>query len=264
MNENKGTILKMINGQAIGQIYKTNDYAIFKLLVGNRELFKPSYRKIIESMKEEQLVIPILVNENFEIIDGQHRFTACKELGLPVYFYIVSGYKLDEVKRANTASSNWSNSDYLDMYIKNDVEIYKKIDLICKERDITLHIFIKIIATLEKVNTIILTNEFIEGKFKEEYFENLIKVLDSLELFNFINKYKQTSFIVGYLKLYMHPDYDHEHMKNKIEKYPHNIKSLGNYDECLSILCNKIYSFGINSGSFKPIYYSVESGRFHR
>lgn len=32
---------------------------------------------------------PIIVSEDFRIIDGQHRFEACKELGFPIYFLVM-------------------------------------------------------------------------------------------------------------------------------------------------------------------------------
>ena len=70
---------KKINAKEYGVIYATTDYDKFKFLEGNRKLRLNNLEKMRESMIEEQLVIPICVNENFEIIDGQHRYTICKE-----------------------------------------------------------------------------------------------------------------------------------------------------------------------------------------
>ena len=96
-----------------GNIMMTENYDMFKKIGGNRKLNKTNYAKIVKSMKEEQLIIPIVVNERYEIIDGQHRFQACEDLGKPVYFYMVRGYGLEQVKRANIASSNWKKENYL-------------------------------------------------------------------------------------------------------------------------------------------------------
>ena len=57
---------------------------MFKKIKGNRIVNKSNLNAIITSMEQQQLVSPIMINEKFEIIDGQHRFEACKELGLPV------------------------------------------------------------------------------------------------------------------------------------------------------------------------------------
>jgi hypothetical protein len=68
-------------------------------------------------MQEELLQIPIIVNENFHIIDGQHRFEACKQLNLPVYYIIVEGYKLKHVHKLNAIGKKWSFNDYLEGYV---------------------------------------------------------------------------------------------------------------------------------------------------
>ena len=59
---------------------------------------------------------PIIVNERFEIIDGQHRFNAIKALNLPVNFIVVEGYGLREVQLLNTNMSNWKKIDYLNAF----------------------------------------------------------------------------------------------------------------------------------------------------
>lgn len=55
--------------EMIGNIFKTKDYDMFKWVKGNRKPNKKNYSKLVKSMKEEQLIIPICVNEKFEIID---------------------------------------------------------------------------------------------------------------------------------------------------------------------------------------------------
>ena len=71
-----------------GQIHWTTDYDIFKQLLGNREINYNHVRRLIKSMQEEYLIVPIQVNEKMEVIDGQHRIAACKELGFPIYYMI--------------------------------------------------------------------------------------------------------------------------------------------------------------------------------
>lgn len=73
-------------------------------------------RRLEKSFSKRQLLSPIIVNEHYQIIDGQHRFTVCKKLGLPIFYMIVEGYGLDEVQILNTNSSNWKKTDYLNAY----------------------------------------------------------------------------------------------------------------------------------------------------
>lgn len=46
-----------------GNIMVTENYDMFKKIGGNRKINKSNYSKIVKSMKEEQLIIPIVVNE---------------------------------------------------------------------------------------------------------------------------------------------------------------------------------------------------------
>ena len=81
--------------EEIGNIYKTNDYSQFKFLLGNRTINKANLMRIKKSMINKHLICPIIVNKNREIIDGQHRFVAQKELELDVYFIMIEGYGLE-------------------------------------------------------------------------------------------------------------------------------------------------------------------------
>lgn len=59
------------------RIYKTDDHTLFKKLEGNRDV--RSVEKIIKSIDNVGYVLsPILVNEKYEVIDGQNRLEACK------------------------------------------------------------------------------------------------------------------------------------------------------------------------------------------
>lgn len=59
-------------GKLIGKLYETKDYSKFKFLKGNRAIKEK--RSLIESIEKSGILVPIDVNEKFEIIDGQTRF----------------------------------------------------------------------------------------------------------------------------------------------------------------------------------------------
>ena len=99
------------------RIEKTTNYKRFKLIGGNRGVSKAHVRHIKESMAEKVIPVPIIVNEKFEIIDGQHRFTAASELKQPVHFLKIPGLGLPDVQRLNSNSKNWNLNDYLQSYL---------------------------------------------------------------------------------------------------------------------------------------------------
>jgi hypothetical protein len=112
------SVRNSISSNIAGQIYFTTDYNIFKELLGNRDLDEKHVKNLIKSMKEEYLEIPIQVNEKMEVIDGQHRLAACKELKLPVYFNIIKEAGLQQTLRQNALQKKWVLNDVLESYVK--------------------------------------------------------------------------------------------------------------------------------------------------
>ena len=102
--------------QVVNQVNSTNDYSKFKIMKGNRNVNKLHVKRLKESFKEKYLLTPIVVNQDYEIIDGQHRFQAAKEMNLPVNFIICNDYSLKEVQLLNTNMKNWKKEDYLNAY----------------------------------------------------------------------------------------------------------------------------------------------------
>ena len=101
----------------IGKIYETMDYDRFKFLEENREVKASRVKKIKDSIEEVGYVLqPILVNENMEIIDGQGRFNACVDLGLPIIYMIEKGRGIKECRQLNLGQENWTTWNWINSY----------------------------------------------------------------------------------------------------------------------------------------------------
>ncbi len=94
-------------------IESTINYDKFKTLVGNRGVIQANVKKLIASMSNSQLASISIVNSRDEIIDGQHRYEACKALGLPFYYITMPDYGIEEVHVLNSNMKNWTNEDYV-------------------------------------------------------------------------------------------------------------------------------------------------------
>jgi hypothetical protein len=102
--------------KVVNQVNETNDYSMFRTLEGNRHVNKLHVKRLRESFQKAYLLSPIIVNEKFEIIDGQHRFEAAKQIGVPINFLIAPKYGLKEVQMLNENMKNWKKEDYLNAY----------------------------------------------------------------------------------------------------------------------------------------------------
>jgi hypothetical protein len=98
------------------QIYKTKDYDKFVIDANlNRDVNIANVRKIKNSIKnygDHGVVFPIAVDDKMRIIDGQHRFTARKELGLTIYYLQDLDIDINKLGGINDAVKKWIANDY--------------------------------------------------------------------------------------------------------------------------------------------------------
>lgn len=107
----------MKNIDITGNTYRTSDYSIFKRLEGNRAVLANRVSKILNSINTAGYIFnPIVVNESYQIIDGQGRFEALKSLGLPIDFVVSEGAGLLECVALNSSGTVWAMADYVDSY----------------------------------------------------------------------------------------------------------------------------------------------------
>lgn len=98
-------------------VFVTSDYSLFNSLEGNREVTNGRKKKIINSIHEIGWIKnPIIVNEKMEIIDGQGRFEACKELGFPIEYVIDEGIGIEECRSMNIYQVNWTLRNYVESF----------------------------------------------------------------------------------------------------------------------------------------------------
>lgn len=104
----------------MSEIKNTNDYRLFKLRDDNRNVQESHVLKLMKSIKKMDFTEanPVIINENNEIIDGQHRFEACKRLEYPIYYTSINlnGKSGDAMINANITQKNWSLDDYVKYY----------------------------------------------------------------------------------------------------------------------------------------------------
>ena len=168
-------------------VYITDDYKKFKILDGNRPI--DHAKKIIESIKEVGMLWqPILVNEKFEIIDGQGRFLAMKTLGIPVIYVKQDGLSIKEVRHLNQNATIWKVKDYIHSYAvgSDSHESYTNFEAVQKQFPEFSHLLV-LKATGEYGLS---TNQFSclkSGSFDNMTFERMntaIRRLTTLRRFN--------------------------------------------------------------------------------
>lgn len=103
----------------MNQIKSTTTYDKFVMLEQNRDIIPSHVKHLKKSFKTRNFMqyLPILVDENLNVIDGQHRLLAAKELGIPVYYMIVSELEHKDIITFNATSRRWNMGDYLKYWV---------------------------------------------------------------------------------------------------------------------------------------------------
>lgn len=232
MNANSVTDIK---------VYKTFDYSLFKTIKGNRDIKTPHLKGLEASIKEKYLFTIIIVNENFEIIDGQHRFEIISKLNLPVYYIIREGYGMGEVIRFNTESKVWNADDYLKTYCdqgNSNYKLYYKF----KEKYKLGHNEVKTLLGLNFRNTVT-TRLFKEGKFVTANYNRAVEMTEKIfSLAPYYSGYKRRSFIYAMFSLFKNPLFNFNEFFKKVKMLPDSLVDCTNTMNYI-ILINEIYNY---------------------
>lgn len=112
------------------KINQTKNYDLFNLLNENREIKEAKVAKILKSIEKGLNLLPycpILVDELFYILDGQHRFEAAKRSNNFIYFIIVPNLHIKDVAEMNSNSDKWTLVDFITSYATGGNENYIKL-----------------------------------------------------------------------------------------------------------------------------------------
>lgn len=114
------------NSTPISQNYETSDYSIFKTLHGNRKLNSANIKTLTTSMNLVGWIgAPAVINERYEVIDGQNRIEAAKASQVPVQFTIRDGYRIQECIALNQNGVKWNTTDYTESWAKQGLDAYQ-------------------------------------------------------------------------------------------------------------------------------------------
>ena len=93
-------------------LYET-DYSKFTLLEQNRTIDDRAVNDLVVSIKKKGQLQPLIINDIYQVIDGQHRLKACEILGVPVSYLISNKATIKDVVLINNTQRSWKMLDYL-------------------------------------------------------------------------------------------------------------------------------------------------------
>ena len=232
-----------LQDKEVNQVYKTKDYSKFKSKEGNRNLNELHLKRLTESIKENDLLHanPILVNEKYEIIDGQHRFNVCRQLGKTVHYMKVKSLGLSDIQMLNANSKNWKLQDYIDGYCSMGMSEYCYLKNLLKTTGLGITHLIAIFAYGGMSGTA--QHDLRRGELK---LTNKNRGLIILQWLNDWEKVytgaRRRTFVLSILRLYETNGYSHKKMMQKMKYQSAKLVDCTNTKTYLALL-EEIYNF---------------------
>lgn len=236
-------------------VQESSNYDQFKFMDANRdqnrghvELLKQAF----EDMGNLTKVQPILVNDKMEIVDGQHRFIACKELGEPIYYTVVPGLTVRDARQMNILHRSWTLDDYVASYVAEGDENYILYNKLREDYGFQHTTMVTFIEGGERGK---IFADFRKGKLKIENEAAARKRLDRLaEVVEFYPAGNQGKFARAFLLIMRSDNYDHRRMVNKVRQYADSrLKKLLDIGENMKQL-EDLYNYNQTESTHQRLY----------
>lgn len=226
-------------------ITKTKNYKQFKKLPYNRDESPTHVKQLVLSIQDHNdlHLFPIIVTPEFEIIDGQHRLLAAKELDLEIYYVIDTEYNIQKITTFNNNQKRWVAEDHLKKFAELGNDNYIKLIDLMKDVNFSLpNILIWLCENTTRLNI-----NFRNGHFKfnldEKKFDIIFKAKKLISIFkknNFrpISIYNQTFFHSALKKMLTNQFVDFDRFYNSISNNFHLVKFCRSSYEYAEMFCD--------------------------
>lgn len=226
-------------------IMSTTNYDQFKKLAGNRLIPNKRVSKVLESIRANGYIKGncIIVNEHFEVIDGQARLEALKLLHFPVEYTISKDAGRKECIALNAYSTPWTMRDYIESYAEYSEDYRRTLLLIDEFKNLKLNVVLNAINGTVWRNNQLIRDGGLECSF--ETYENAYSLL------SYASKFVDTLAVIkgnkdrvytAIMFCYGHPDIDNDKLLKKVKE---NIGRLNNTTDMRTVnrCLEEIYNY---------------------
>jgi hypothetical protein len=228
-------------------IYSTEDYKIFRLLSSNRSVTESHVADLAAKMEVKNLLHlnPIIVNNNYDVIDGQHRLKAAEKLGVLVWYVKDDSVDHTDIAMLNSGNKNWAGVDYLKYYAKNGYPEYVKMLAFFEKNS---HISVNILRRMGNRGTGY-NDEFKEGRFKfneeevQQFADYLNDIVNETGIEYLRSNYR---FHLALRVVTTNKDYDHSRMMKKLERHFSSLRGCSSTESFLEMF-EYIYNSSVHS-----------------
>lgn len=239
-------------------IKQTTDYSQFVVADWNRRINESNIKKIAKSVENKGwLRHPIMVDENFVVIDGQHRLEYAKRNKLPVYYVVVPNLSVQDCVVMNNARTSWSLADYINFYAIQGNPNYIILKAMAEDYYfIPVSILVSIVVESSQGGGV--SQRIKNGDFEITAKEH-DKAIAKLELLRSCKREilsvpgRASALFLAAAHAYDCEDVDTTRLQKQIQTYASLITPPANMDMALQEI-EKVYNYRNNKGKYAYIY----------
>jgi hypothetical protein len=234
----------MLPIKEVNTVYQTKNYGMFKFRNDNREVNQTRVKQIASRMIESGWLSGsnVIINSKNEIIDGQHRVKAAIIAGVPINYIVEKKAGFETIRGLNQDQKNWSLSDYVDGFTKENNEHYIRLKNFMKEFP---HFNItEAMMFLQNGLIRVDRNTFESGGFKTKNVTTGKKWAESItELKPYFEKgYNRSIFVRAMIKIFSKkPEFKMDEFVKKVSLRPGMLYMCGTVDQYVDMI-EKIYN----------------------
>ena len=201
--------------------YQTKDYDKFKFFDYNRTIGSNTMLSRSLEIVDMTMYVPIIVTNDFYIIDGQNRFQMCRKLGLPITYTIYEGNPEVAMIALNTALKPWKQLDWFKYYVSKHNGVYLKLKGKIDARPIPNFSDAILLFSQNHTNA----KQFREGKLKDEseLYDDVYDFISTIEIPRDVRWYR--AFVHGVMVFFQRHGGD----RKKIEKLRRKISAVAKF-----------------------------------
>lgn len=221
-------------------VLQTSGYSQFRLVSTNRVVDHKHVKRLKAAITKNNLLHlnPILVNSHMEVIDGQHRLNAARELGVPIFYVMDNGIRQEDIATLNSNKKNWAMEDYIHYYAKNGNPAYQALQIFIRNNHfIPPSVAVSIAAGDVKAATLR------DGNIKEVNLDEAEAFM--LRISDYRNHFKDAytkKFVDAVKSIQKVEGFDHNQMIEQITVQPRSLKPCTTTKEYVKNL-EEIYNY---------------------
>lgn len=230
-------------------VQETDDYTQFSFLVANRDVSRSHINNLKNAIQQHPEILrvqPLLVNDKMQIIDGQHRFQAATELGMPISYTVVDGIGIEVARAMNLLHRTWKPEDFAKSYAIGNNKHYSDY---LKMRDIYEefpHGIVLIYMAGKQFNGI--NANFRKGFFETENLEQAKVWLDNLSVVKDKSPIAITKpFAIALLQAFKHDTFEFDRFTRNLDKYGRDVLRSSTTIPDYMRMIEEIYNHGLST-----------------